>query len=99
MLTIKGPTRIIFAYGDSDSLAYHGANRGYTQISFIPDPNPIPPPTETDLQTIFYSLGTYEVPAQETSYVCSSFPVPAGNLRKVTQNNLKAINKLYSLMQ
>eukprot|EP01006_Ploeotia_vitrea_P016516 TRINITY_DN47216_c0_g1_i1.p1 TRINITY_DN47216_c0_g1~~TRINITY_DN47216_c0_g1_i1.p1 ORF type:complete len:713 (-),score=60.34 TRINITY_DN47216_c0_g1_i1:85-2223(-) len=70
----KGPFRVAWAYGESDTFVYHGAHRSLYTITFESD-GFVQPTLEDDLQSVTY-LMDYNVPESETTYACRSFDAP-----------------------
>ena len=87
----SGSMPIIYAWGYtetySDSIAYHGDNRGTTHISFINSDirRPLVPVTDTEVQFVYGpSLITRGV---ETQHVCQSFDF-GEEIRHITAINV-----------
>eukprot|EP01006_Ploeotia_vitrea_P027757 TRINITY_DN60529_c0_g1_i1.p1 TRINITY_DN60529_c0_g1~~TRINITY_DN60529_c0_g1_i1.p1 ORF type:complete len:871 (+),score=69.33 TRINITY_DN60529_c0_g1_i1:170-2614(+) len=74
-----GPTKMTFAFGSTNKLTYHSANRWIRPIHLVggkPGPNPWEP-KETDLKTITVQVNNFSVPTSRvTTYACSGFTLP-----------------------
>jgi hypothetical protein len=68
---------VMWAYGDSDAVGYHGGNRGVLSIDFGSNTTAQPDvATCPDCYTVEVRMTDYTVPAQETTYACESFEFP-----------------------
>lgn len=77
----KAPTRIIAAWGDNDTISYHGANKARSAVRLFSDSN------ESEMNTIINKMertsegyfeireDNHEIPAKQTEYheVCKAF--------------------------
>lgn len=58
------------------AFGYHGpANRGNGQVTFIPAPGK-PPSTPTNAKQLSLTMRDFEVPTNDTAYVCTNFELP-----------------------
>jgi hypothetical protein len=70
------PTRIIAAWGDTESLSYHGENRASNAVRIFADPSSSSSESDALLDVITKNadgyfdvlVDAYQIPAEETSY-------------------------------
>lgn len=78
---LSGPMRIVWAWGDSDTVAYHGARRGVGRTTFMGSAASDAIPAHDG--TWEFHMGSFVVPAAITSYVCKSLRFDASRDRHV----------------
>ena len=73
---------VIYAWGDDDTVAYHGANRGSTRLNFFEEP-PIPfsPNGYTEIKEIF--LNEYSLGSTATQYVLQLVDLGTDNVQHI----------------
>ncbi|CAL8109979.1 unnamed protein product [Orchesella dallaii] len=71
--------RVIFAMGESDTLEYHGANKGTKSINFFLEDDDSLDPEKGDS---FEIIATSVMPAQDTTYWCTFHKVSAFSEKK-----------------
>lgn len=71
----SGPSRIIWAFGELDSISYHMGNRGMAGITFYTTKHPV---DNFDPDAIGYQflMPSFKVPIKATTYACTTFTVP-----------------------
>lgn len=77
-IVTDGINRLIWAWGDGDSVGYHGSNRGSAVANF--KGGPVIPAHD---HMITYTFDNYTIPAQRTTYSCQSFILPNDQKRHV----------------
>lgn len=86
-----GSRRVVWAYGSSTTVAYHGSNRGSTTMNFRPIPDGETSPDSVDNAIVEadydgyydYEMDDYALSGGTTEYVCQSFSLPVDARRSV----------------
>ena len=77
-----GPTRIVWAWGNTDVVTYHSTNRGVDIVTFFADVEPEPLlPAHDGVWNL--RLSDYAIPAQTVTYVCQSFRLDTSQQRHI----------------
>eukprot|EP01113_Clastostelium_recurvatum_P036458 TRINITY_DN519_c0_g1_i1.p1 TRINITY_DN519_c0_g1~~TRINITY_DN519_c0_g1_i1.p1 ORF type:complete len:607 (+),score=152.87 TRINITY_DN519_c0_g1_i1:1805-3625(+) len=70
-----GTTNIIWSFGTSDRLAYHGNNRGFTSVVFYGE-DPDLPLLGDEYKSVDLLLNNASLPAESTVYMTQGFVLP-----------------------
>jgi len=76
---LEGTTRVIFSYGPTDTVSYHGAqNRGTKSLLLLDPPSSESKakPQPQNVETLDFLNGNFSMPAKDTFYHCRGFQVP-----------------------
>ena len=77
----SGPSRIVWSWGSTDVVAYHGSQRGTTSATFTGNTATQSFPAYDDMWE--YRFHDYPIPTQTTTYACQAFTLPATQLRHI----------------
>ena len=78
-----GPVRIIWSWGASDTVAYHGSNRGANRITFVPDATNAARSTLPAYDGSYtFQFANYTIPTRTTTYACQGFTFPVSGADK-----------------
>jgi len=77
----SGPNRIVWSWGATDVVAYHGSNRGTSSATFYGSSAAQAFPAYDGVWQ--HQFQSYPVPTQTTTYACQSFTFPATQLRHI----------------
>lgn len=95
----KGSLPVVYAWGNTTEIDYHGPNRGTAAVSFIEDPSvlPFPPADATGTIDVLFNPG-YVLEGRDTYYICQSFDLGTEDLQVVAVapllNSSSQVNQL-----